>query len=278
MYETERETAVSSNTTKTILVTGASSGLGRRIAATLAQHGYTVYGTSRRQHPDVDGVRMRVLDVTQPESINHCVAGIIAEAGQIDVLINNAGEVLGGMLEETDLATVEAHFQTNFFGTVRMTHAVLAHMRPRRQGTIIFTSSLAGLVATPGEGFYAAAKHALEGYAASLSVEIAQFNVNVSLVEPSFFRTDIVATATHAPVRPIGDYDGIRERVRRIHLESVEQGEHPQRVADQVLTIVRSARPRLRYRVGRDAQIVPHLVKLLPERVFMQGLRRRFGV
>jgi short-subunit dehydrogenase len=123
---------------------------------------------------------MRVLDIIRPESVAQCVADIIEEAGQIDVLINNAGEVVGGMMEETDIATAEAHFQTNFFGAVRMTHAVLAHMRPRRQGQIIFVSSLAGLVATPGEGFYAAAKHPLEGYAASLSIEIAQFNVNVS--------------------------------------------------------------------------------------------------
>lgn len=267
-----------SNSTKTILVTGASSGLGSQIAVTLAGQGYTVYGTSRRQRPDRNGVRMRVLDITRPESIAQCVSGILEEAGQIDVLINNAGEVLGGMMEETDIAAAEAHFQTNFFGAVRMTHAVLAHMRPRRQGQIIFISSLAGLVATPGEGFYAAAKHALEGYAASLSIEIAQFNVSVSLVEPSFFKTDIVASAAHAPDHPIADYAGLREHVRQVHVESVAQGEDPQKVADKVLTIVQARRPKLRYRVGRDAQIVPNLLKVLPEGLFMNGLRKRFAM
>lgn len=266
------------NKPKTILVTGASSGLGHRIATTLANDGYIVYGTSRRRRPDANGVRMRVLDITQPESINRCVADIIAEAGAIDVLINNAGEVLGGMLEETDLVAAEAHFQTNFFGAVRMTHALLGHMRPRRQGQIIFISSLAGLVATPGEGFYAAAKHALEGYASTLSVEVAQFNVAVSLVEPSFFKTPIVATAVHAPTKPIADYDGVRENVRQMHLESVAHGENPQKVANTVLAIVRAARPKLRYRAGRDAQIVPNLVKIMPERLFMYGLRRRFSM
>lgn len=263
---------------KIILVTGASSGLGKQIAETLAQQGHTVYGTSRQLRPDSHGVKMRVLDINQPESIEACVAGVVAEAGHIDVLINNAGEVLAGMLEETELDRVEAHFQTNFFGAVRMTHAVLAEMRPRRQGQIIFVSSLAGLVATPGEGFYAAAKHALEGYAASLSIEVAQFNVHVSLVEPSFFKTGIVATAVHAPANPIKDYDGIRETTRRIHLESVEQGENPQKVADKVLSIVHTDQPKLRYQVGRDAQIVPKLVKFMPERLFMNGLRRRFGM
>lgn len=268
----------SDNKNKTILVTGASSGLGRQIATTLADQGYTVYGTSRRPRPDAQGVRMRVLDITKPESIAQCVAEIIAEAGKIDVLINNAGEVLGGMLEETDLATAEAHFQTNFFGAVRMTHAVLAHMRPRREGQIIFVSSLAGLVATPGEGFYTAAKHAVEGYASTLAVEVARFGVNVSLLEPSFFKTDIAATAVHAPAHPIADYDGVREHVRQVHLESVEHGEDPQKVADMVLAIVQAARPKLRYRVGRDARIVPKLVTLLPERLFMDGLRRRFAM
>jgi NAD(P)-dependent dehydrogenase (short-subunit alcohol dehydrogenase family) len=135
---------------------------------------------------------------------------------------------------------------------------------------------LAGLVPTPGEGFYAAAKHALEGYASTLSVEVARFNLYVSLVEPSFFKTEIVATAVHAPDHAIDDYDGVREHVRRIHVDSVAQGENPQKVADKVLAIVRASRPKLRYRVGRDARIVPHLVKVLPERLFMNGLRRRF--
>lgn len=265
-------------TKKTILVTGASSGLGKRIATTLASEGHTVYGTSRRQRPNAHGVQMRVLDITQPDSIERCVSDIVTEAGEIDILINNAGEVIGGLLEETDLALAEAHFQTNFFGAVRMTHALLAHMRPRREGQIIFISSLAGLVATPGEGFYAAAKHALEGYAATLAVEVAQFNVSVSLVEPSFFKTDIVATAAHAPVLPIADYDGVRERMRQIHVDSVEHGENPQKVANTVMDIVRAARPKLRYQVGRDAQIVPKLVKVLPERLFMSGLRRRFAI
>jgi NAD(P)-dependent dehydrogenase (short-subunit alcohol dehydrogenase family) len=219
---------------------------------------------------------MRVLDITRPESIDQFVTDIIAEAGQIDVLINNAGEVLGGMLEETGLDAAEAHFQTNFFGTVRMTHALLSQMRRRRQGQIIFIGSLAGLVATPGQGFYAAAKHALEGYVSTLAIEVGRFNVDVSLVEPSFFKTDIVASAHHAPAHQIDDYNGIREHVRRVHLEAVEQGEDPRKVANKVLTIVRAGRPRLRYRVGRDAQIVPNLVKILPERLFINGLRRRF--
>lgn len=264
--------------TKTVLVTGASSGLGRCIAATLAAAGYTVYGTSRRQQQDADGVRMRVLDITQPASIDQCVAAVIAEAGKIDVLINNAGEVLGGMLEETEMDAVEAHFQTNFFGAARMTHAVLGHMRPRRQGQIIFMSSLAGLIAVPGEGFYVAAKHALEGYAFTLALEVHRFNIAVSLVEPSFFKTDILAIAKHAPAHPINDYDGVRERAHHLLVEGVEQGENPQKVADKVRMIVQATRPKLRYRVGGDAQIVPILAKLLPERLFLSVLRRHFGM
>lgn len=142
----------------------------------------------------------------------------------------------------------------------------------------IFVSSLAGLVPTPGEGFYAAAKHALEGYASTLAVEVAQFGVAISLLEPSFFKTDIVAKATHVPAHPIADYDGVREHVRRVHVESVEHGEDPSIVTARLLSIVQTERPKLRYRVGRDARNVPILVKILPEGLFMNGLRRRFAM
>ena len=141
-----------------ILITGASSGFGALTAEKLAQQGYTVYGTSRRELPDTDaGVRMRVLDVTDSESVQACVDGILDEVGRIDVLVNNAGIGQLSLAEETAMATAEKIVQTNFWGMVRVTQAVLPTMREQGSGRILFMSSLAGLIGTPGQAFIAPA-------------------------------------------------------------------------------------------------------------------------
>jgi NAD(P)-dependent dehydrogenase (short-subunit alcohol dehydrogenase family) len=176
------------STPQVALVTGASSGFGLVTACLLAENGFAVFGTSRRMMPDAAGVAMRQLDVTAPESITHCVQDILATAGRIDLLVNNAGQTHASFLEETPLAAARQVFETNFWGVVGVTNAVLPTMRARRCGRIINVSSLAGLIGAPGQGFYAASKHALEGYTETLQTEVASFNIAVSLVEPRFLR------------------------------------------------------------------------------------------
>jgi NAD(P)-dependent dehydrogenase (short-subunit alcohol dehydrogenase family) len=260
------------------LVTGASSGFGARIADTLARKGYVVYGTSRRQQPDRAGVQMRVLDVTDPASVQTCIDGIIAENGRLDLLVNNAGRTVSALAEETPLPVAEQLFQTNFFGVARVTNAALPHMRRQQSGKIILMSSLAGLVGTPGQAYYAATKHALEGYGETLRIEVEQFGIFVSLIEPSFFRTEIHQRAEPSEVTSILDYDPMRHSLEDHFARSVAEGDDPQKVADLVARIAAERRPRLRYRIGSDAVWVPRVKRILPESLFFGGMRRQFGL
>jgi short-subunit dehydrogenase len=173
---------------QTVLVTGASSGIGRATARLLAERGFTVFGTARKPSPPDEGaksgVTMVALDVRSDESVRACVEQVVAKAGRLDVLVNNAGYSLTGAAEETSVEEAKAQLETNFFGAVRMVNAVLPGMRKAEAGKIINISSLAGSTAIPYSGFYSASKFALEGYSESLWYEVRPFGISVSLVEP----------------------------------------------------------------------------------------------
>ena len=263
---------------KIALITGASSGFGALTAEKLAQQGYTVYGTSRRDLPDTEsGVRMRVLDVTDPDLVQACIEGILAEVGRIDVLVNNAGIGQLSLAEETSMMTAEKIMQTNFWGMVRVTQAVLPTMRTQGSGRILFMSSLAGLIGTPGQAFYSASKHAIEGYAESLHVELTQLPIDVVIVEPGFFATGL-ETGAPEPEHAISDYNATRASVTTSIEESLREGDDPAVVAKKIAAIVADLSPKLRYRIGDDARLVPLLKNLMPRSVFEIGLLRRFGL
>ncbi len=217
------------------------------------------------------------LDVRSDASVAACLETIRERAGHVDVLVNNAGVLDVGPAEERTIEEARAVFETNFFGVVRLTHAVLPSMRERGGGRIINIGSLAGLVAPPGEAFYAASKHALEGYSEALSYEVAPFGVFVSILEPGFLKTALGESAPSIPAR-IADYDTFRPIVAAAIERSLKTGADPEGVAEAVSQIVRSERPRLRYRLGRDAVWVPRMKALLPESMFAAGLKRNFGI
>ena len=155
--------------TQTVLITGASSGIGRATAQLLTERGFTVYGTARR--PDratPEQFRLLALDVRSDDSVRACVDQVLSQTGRLDVLFNNAGYALTGAAEETSLAEAKAQFETNFFGTVRMVNAVLPGMRKAGAGRIVNIGSLAGLTAIPFSAFYCATKFALEAYSEAL--------------------------------------------------------------------------------------------------------------
>jgi len=249
---------------KTVLITGASRGIGLATATMLTQQGYTVFGTSR--HPEAstcNDFTLLQLDVRNTESVQRCVQTVIAQTGQIDVLINNAGHSLAGAVEEASAEDAHQLFETNFFGVIRVTNAVLPHMRQAHNGHIINISSLAGIIGVPYLGLYAASKHALEGYSASLRYELQAFGVHVSLVQPGDIHTDIVALP---PSNPIAAYDGIRERVTAIHDSNVRNGPPPEKVARMILSVVQSRNPRLHYTATTGQEIgVPWMKRLLPD-------------
>lgn len=258
------------------LVTGAGSGIGRAIATTLARHCGVVYGSTRTADPaDRDGVRMRRLDVRSDDSVRDFVAGVLRDVGRVDVLVNAAGYQLMGALEETTLEEAQAQFDTNFWGAVRVINAVLPKMRRQRRGRIVNVSSVFGFMAAPFMGYYAASKHALEGYSEVLRHEVRPFGISVSCVEPSAMRTPINAGNRYA--RRIDDYEVARERALRFIARSVdERGEDPERVARVVARIVAGRWPRLRYTAGRQAAAASVSRRLLPEVVGEAVIRRTF--
>jgi short-subunit dehydrogenase len=194
---------------KVVLITGASSGFGKSAAALLAGRGYKVYGTSRKPQSGSDGkVHTLALDVDSDTSVKSCVETLLGREGRIDVLVNNAGAALTGGAEETTIEEAKAHFETNFFGAVRMTKAVLPTMRKQKSGKIINISSIAAKIPVPFEGYYAAAKAALLAYSESLRQEVKSLNVHVSVIEPGFFKTNLTNQRKVAAEK-IHDYDGM---------------------------------------------------------------------
>lgn len=263
--------------TRTALVTGASSGIGRAIALLLAENGFRVFGTSRSDRPDDPGVEMLRMDVRFDESVADCVQEVISRVGPIDVLVNNAGAVHEGFAEETTMRDAEEVFAVNVFGVTRVVQAVLPGMRSRRRGRIINVGSLAAWVGEPGEALYAASKAALARSTEALRHEVWPLGISVSLVEPGAFRTDALrASSTAEPT--IADYAGPREAAQRTLHRSLRHGDDPRKVASLVLKITRARSPLFRYGAGRDGRWVPHLKMLLPQRLFDYLLRRGFGL
>jgi NAD(P)-dependent dehydrogenase (short-subunit alcohol dehydrogenase family) len=258
------------------LVTGVSSGIGRATAELLAQHGFRVFGTMRRPGEDApSGVQVLPLDVRDDASVRACVDRVLESAGRIDLLVNNAGVALYGALEEVSMEQARAVFETNFFGVLRMTQAVLPIMREQGRGRIVNIGSVTGFIPIPFEGIYSASKHALAGYSEALDLEVRRFGIHVSLIEPSFIRTDIDRNSAEAD-RRLTAYEAQRQRTMEVLRQSVERGNPPSMVARAVLSAARSPKPRGRYLVGRDARILRSLRTLLPPSWFEMGLRRRF--
>ena len=263
---------------QTILVTGASSGIGQSTARLLAERGFTVFGTARKPESGKrEPFTMLALDVRSDESVRACVAQVITKAGRLDVLVNNAGYAIMGAAEETSVEEAKAQFETNFFGIVRMVNAVLPGMRAAGAGKIINISSLAGNTAIPFSAFYSATKFAVEGYSESLWHELRPFGISVSLVEPSFVNTPI-GEASPVAARPVAAYDATRERMLAKFGQSLAAGIPAEQVARSVLQIVESKEPGLRYRVGARGTWLPRLRNVVPWKVYAAGVRKTFAV
>ena len=258
------------------LVTGASSGVGRATAAALAARGHRVFGTSRNPSGDATpGVEMVPLDVRDDASVAACVASVTARNGRLDLLVNNAGLEQAGALEELSLEEARAQFETNFFGVVRMVKEVLPIMRGQRSGRIINLSSLAGLAAAPFMGMYSASKFAVDGYTEALRLEVSSLGILVSQVEPGWLHTPMMGNRK-GPGRTIADYDAVRARALAAVRAAEEKGPGPELVAETIVRIAASRRPRLRYLVGGQARFVVALKRFTPEAAFERGVRSTF--
>ena len=226
-------------------------------------------------------VEVRQLDVTELDRIPVVVGDIVRDHGRIDVLVNNAGFAVGGFAEDVELDELRLQMETNFFGQVAMTKAVIPTMRAQPSGHIIMVSSISGLVSTPVVSSYSASKHALEGWSESLRIELRALGIKVVLVEPGRFKTDIWtrnvlvsrgATADTSPNRDRGRKyaDGVKESTRKLA--------DPIEVAQLIARIAQDPNPRLRYRVGRDAKTAYLLKHLIPWKIWEGMLEKKSGI
>ena len=260
---------------KTAIVTGASTGIGRASAEALARAGFTVFGTSRRKMNDgPHQVSMLTCDVTDDQSVNSLVSTVLSRTGRIDVLVNNAGIGLLGGAEESSIGQVQALFDVNLFGVMRMTNAVLPSMRQRGQGRIINISSVLGLIPAPYSAHYAATKHALEGYSESLDHETRAFNIRVSLIEPAFTRSSFEQN-TLAADSQLNEYDHVRAGAGALLKDAMIIGDPPEEVAGTVLLAATAARPRRRYPAGKMARQISILRRFAPSGMFDKSLRKQ---
>src|SRR6266704_1379425 len=233
------------------LVTGASSGIGKAAALALAAAGFQVIGTSRntsRVTPR-DGVTFLDLDVTSDESASTVVQRVIGRFGRIDVLVNTAGVGTAGAPEESSVAQAQGVFDVNVFGLIRMTKAVLPHMRARGRGRIINISSVLGFIPAPYMAIYAATKHAVEGYSESLDHELRTRGIRVSVVEPAYTKTRFEASSLE-PDSKLDEYVSVRAALARRVKELLDGGEDPGVVADTVLKAAMATHPKVSYTAG----------------------------
>ena len=267
--------SAATNSTKIALVTGAGSGIGRAIALRLVADGLRVFGTSRKGDEGVsNGIEMLRLDVCSDASVEACVGALLERTHGNDVLVNNAGYLQTGAVEETTMEEAKAQFETNFFGALRVIKAVLPSMRTRRRGAIINVTSLAGVVPLPFWGVYNASKFALEGLTETLRHELRPFGISVSAIEPGSIKTAFYAgdhTAT-----PIADYVPWHRRFSKKMAEFEASAPGPEIVAAAVSRAVQAAKPALRYRVTREAFMFTSMRSWFPASIFESGLRSGF--
>ena len=266
---------------KLALITGSSSGIGLLTAVELARGGYQVVATmrdlARRTRLDeaaeragvADKLDLRRLDVTETDTIPALVDAVVRDRGRIDVLVNNAGFAMAGFVEDLRLAEIRQQFETNFFGHVAMTKAVLPIMRRQRSGHIIMVSSISGRVGQPVLSSYSSSKFALEGWGEALRIETFSLGIRVVLVEPGSFATDIWERNAKIGEDVFRADSPNRERGERF-AAMVKKLRKPDAivVARLIARIAADPNPKLRYRIGLDAHLQGWLRALLPWRAY----------
>jgi NAD(P)-dependent dehydrogenase (short-subunit alcohol dehydrogenase family) len=260
---------------KIALVTGASSGIGEATARRLATAGYKVYGTSRRgATAGQRSFEMLMLDVTSGESVEAAVTEVMRLEGAIDLLVNNAGfGVAPAGAEESSIHQARLIFETNFFGVVRMTRAVVPHMRRQGSGRIINIGSVLGFLPMPYGALYAATKHAIEGYSESLDHELRTWGIRVSVIEPAYTKTQFDANFLEADSK-LDVYREVRAVLGKTLTEVMATADEPDVVAAAVLNAAIAVHPKVRYTAGRRASRLRWLRRFAPSRVLDAGIRK----
>jgi NADP-dependent 3-hydroxy acid dehydrogenase YdfG len=253
--------AVSAGKARTWFITGASTGFGRLLAEEVLKTGGKVIATARKLDTIADleneypkTAKALVLDVNDAGQVDSAVTQAFAQFGQVDVLVNNAGYGVAGAVEEVSETEFMPMFETNVFGLIRVTRAFLPRLREQRSGHILNLSSIGGLVASPGMGYYNATKFAVEGLSEALAAELAPLGVHVTIVEPGPFRTDFLGRSGVIAADSIADYDGTAGNMRRYFAQQAgKQPGDPLRAVHAMMEVIESPTPPLRLLLGRRA-------------------------
>ena len=263
---------------KVILITGASSGIGKASANYLAEQGNIVFGTSRfpGSYPNPENFKMLQMDITDNPTIEAAVEQIVREQGRIDVLINNAGFGIAGAAEDTSIVKGKEQFDTLFFGAVRLINKVLPLFRNQNSGLIINISSIGGLIGLPYQAYYSAAKFAIEGYTEALYKELRPTNIKTVLIEPGDFNTEF--TSKRQIIRKSKQSDSFSKTLKVIE-DDEQNGKDPIKIAQLIHKIIENKKPKLRYIVGSFHQkLAAFLKRILPNRLFDWIIMKHYRV
>jgi NAD(P)-dependent dehydrogenase (short-subunit alcohol dehydrogenase family) len=279
---------------QSVLITGATDGLGKAAALLLAGRGYRVFaaGRSAEKRAQLEALAQEKklpletleMDVCDDASVNAAVSSVLGKVGAIDVLINNAGLVYGGAVEDLRLEDWRRQFETNFFGVIRVTQAVLPRMRERRQGRILMMSSVSGFVTPPTQGAYSASKHAIEALANALRHELYPFDIDTVLIEPGYIVTNIQQTAMDlAQTYREKIQNGPYAKIYAVYWKSAnatraQSKTTPEDCARIMLEAIEAPRPKARYTVTSLAMFAKWAKRLLTDRASDRIIRRRYGI
>ena len=265
---------------ETILITGASSGLGKTTSEFLSSKGYNVYGTSRNpsKYTLPSSYKLLKLDLTDIKLIDNAINIILEKEKKIDILINNAGIGITGPAEETDVEEMKKNFNTNFFGQVIMMQKILPSMRRNKKGLIINISSIAGYMGLPYRSCYSASKGALQLFTESIRMEVKKFGINILTLAPGDFATNIASRRYHSPIKE-GPYNYSYKKSLIEMNKHVDDGNNPLEVAKIIHKIINTKSPRVHYKIGAFFQKFSiFLKKLLPDLIYEKILMNFYKI
>ncbi|MEE8167175.1 MAG: SDR family NAD(P)-dependent oxidoreductase [Myxococcota bacterium] len=264
--------------TRSVLITGASSGLGSAMAERMAARGWRVFGTSRRMQPASESIEWIEMDVCDDTSVEKALSFVFERTPQLDGLVCNAGYGIYGSIEETPLTRARSQFETNFFGVLRVLTPVVTHMRERNAGRILLVGSLSGRAPIPFQAHYSASKAAIESLTFTLINELDRFEIQVSLIEPGDIQTPFNDVMDWGETDPSSAYAETSARCEKMIRESLPKAPGPELVADAVEQALTARRPRVRYAVGREAGLVGLGKRLFSDRLSLKLIRDHYGI
>jgi NAD(P)-dependent dehydrogenase (short-subunit alcohol dehydrogenase family) len=268
---------------KTIVITGASSGIGRATTIYFAEKGWNVAATMRSPEKEkelqkIDGIKVYQLDVTRTESISSAYDAILGDFGNVDVLLNNAGYPVSGPFEAATDEQIRRNFDVNVFGLFNTTRKFLEHFRPKGDGTIINVSSMGGKVTFPLISIYHSTKFAVEGFSESLSYELGEIGIKVKLIEPGNVATNILSSMVFARSKTIKEYDSFRKHFQQKYASSGPIFSKSEMVAEVIFEAANDNTDRLRYIVGEDAKQFITMREQQGDQAYVDATKKQFSL